>query len=195
MDGTRTLFTALAGSSVSNVVLASTMAVYGPIPGAPCAKWETRDESTPVIAHDTYALTKLVCEQLADFTAVRLGIPASVLRFGHFAPADPLHQGFRLLFGGVDVRDAASAIADVMAHPGAPASVRRLNIHARSPLVALTERLDGYPTWELEQMYPRFMSTLRAQGIAAEPFLWGAVDVACGTSSGRHRIRSEVRFR
>ena len=51
---------------------------------------------------DPYSLTEKVGEDLAGCHAAVDGIVTRSLRFGHLAPSDVDHYGFRLLFGGVD---------------------------------------------------------------------------------------------
>lgn len=166
--GTFNVYAAAAHAGVSSVVLASTMGVYGPLPCAPRRSWVYRDEDSPVVPHDVYAHTKLVSEATASFAASKYGIDSFVLRFGHFAPCDVLHYGFRLLYGGVDVRDAASAVTRCLEIEGPRASVVTLNIHAPSPLVARFSELDGSPEQLLRDLSPAL-----AARVDLGPHLWG----------------------
>ncbi|WP_394620164.1 NAD-dependent epimerase/dehydratase family protein [Lentzea sp. JNUCC 0626] len=171
VDGTLALYRALPHTPVRHVVLACSMAVYGPIPTAPRSKWETRTEDTPTLAYDAYSLTKLTDERIAEYAAATSGVSTTILRFGHFTPCTPLHYAFRLLFGGVDVRDAADAVALAATHPAS--GVRPLNIHAPSPLIPLTTELADEPVEVLRDLYPDFMNRLSDKGDDARSHLWG----------------------
>ncbi|MDE1674756.1 NAD-dependent epimerase/dehydratase family protein [Nocardia gipuzkoensis] len=173
VDGTLALYRSIIDTAVTHVVLASSMAVYGPIPVAPRTDWEVRTESTSTTSYDAYSLTKLTNEATADYTAADTGIPTTVLRFGHFTPADPLHYAFRLLFGGVDTRDAAHAIAAAIAHPPEKGSVAKLNIHAPSPLIERIDSLSGPALDQVRDLYPVFIDRLHDAGIDPVVHLWG----------------------
>jgi nucleoside-diphosphate-sugar epimerase len=54
VDGTRMLYDPAAEAGVGHIVLASSMAVYGPIPRAPQRDWVRCTEQTPTISHDPY---------------------------------------------------------------------------------------------------------------------------------------------
>lgn len=172
VDGTLALYRALKETAVSQVVLASSMAVYGPIPSAPRSAWEIRDESMSTTSYDAYSLTKLTSESIAEYTLADAGIPTTVLRFGHFTPAGLLHHGFRLLFGGLDIRDAAAAVAAALSRPPVETN-RHLNIHAASPLPNRIDTLRDAPTAILEELFPQFMSALAERGEDPVAHLWG----------------------
>jgi UDP-glucose 4-epimerase len=173
VEGTRALYQAAVSVGITLTVLASSMAVYGPIPSAP-GEWVTRDESSPTIVYDTYSLTKRVSEDIADYYAVRSGLRTTVLRFGHFAPVSPEHYGFRLLFGGVDVRDAASAIVAALVRPSESGSVRRLNIHARSILnERSTVELNTDAVRVVRALDTDLMHRVENSGNDIEDLMWG----------------------
>jgi UDP-glucose 4-epimerase len=180
VEGTRAVYAAAAAAGVRRVVLAGSMAVYGPIPVKPLTSWRVVREQDPVTAYDSYSMTKLVCERLAQYHASRDGISTTVLRFGHFTPADVDHYGFRLLFGGVDVRDAATAVRAALCAPsggdgdGSGAVVRALNIHALSPFTPRDlPALGADPVAALRGLRPAVLADLERSGIEAEPLLWG----------------------
>jgi UDP-glucose 4-epimerase len=174
VDGTRQLYQAAARAGVRHVVLASSMAVYGPIPGAPQRHWVRRTEQTPTVSHDTYSLTKLIGEEIAEFHAAQSAMSTTVLRFGHFTPTPFADYGFRLLFGGVDVRDAAMAVERSIARPDTRARVRRLNIHAPSPFAELSlDVLADDPEEPIRRRYPLVVRELEHTGADLSALLWG----------------------
>ena len=174
VEGTRSLYDAAAQAGIRHVVLASSMAVYGPIPGAPQRNWIRRTERTRTVSHDSYALTKLVCEQIAVYHAHQSSMATTVLRFGHFTPTTMAEYGLRLLFGGVDVRDAATAVGRALISPPGRTQVRRLNIHAPSPLTTLPlEVLSADPQAPIREHYPEMTAHLEQRGGDLSVLLWG----------------------
>lgn len=172
VDGTRAVFAAAVRAGARHVVLAGSMAMYGPVPVAGMS-WTavTEDESTRV--YDSYSLTKKVGEEIATHHAAVDGIVTTSLRFGHFTPSDVDHYGFRLLFGGVDVRDAATAVTAATSRPGRT-GVRVLNIHARSPLrPADVPHLDADLLGVLRARCGAGFAALEHLGIDPVPLLWG----------------------
>ena len=111
VDGTFTLYDACVSAGTRTVILASTMGVYGAA-GAPA------DDRGAVRIHegltprptDIYGASKLLCEELAGFHARSGGVRGMALRFGMFVPEPFGHYGVRMLYGGVDERDVASAV-------------------------------------------------------------------------------------
>lgn len=174
VDGTRVLYDAAAQAGVTHIVLASSMAVYGPIPGPAQREWVRRTERTPTRPHDVYVLTKIICEQVAEYHGFGSSMATTVLRFGHFTPAPLASYGFRLLFGGVDVRDAAAAVKSALASPPGRGRVRRLNIHAPSPLTDVPlEQLAAGAAALVRQRYPGLAQHVRCRGEDLEQLLWG----------------------
>ena len=172
VDGTRAVYATAARMGARHVVLAGSMAMYGPVPVAGMP-WAVVTEDAPTRSYDPYSLTKKVGEDIAGFHATVDGVVTTALRFGHFTPADVDHYGFRLLFGGVDVRDAAAAVAAAVARPH-DAGVRGLNVHARSPLLpGDVAALDGDLLGTARARCGREFAALEGLGIDPVPLLWG----------------------
>lgn len=186
VEGTEQLYQVAARLGVPRVVLASTMAVYGPVPAAPDRQWRITTEQAPLVPHDDYAATKIAAEQIAQRYARDHGITTVVLRFGHFAPSTIDHYGFRLLFGGVDVRDAAAAVI-AAAELAVPApGVRAYNVHASSVFQASDlARLEADPVAALRSRRSAQLTGLEQLGISPGPLLWGRglwpIDKALGS--------------
>jgi hypothetical protein len=77
-------------------------------------------------------MSKWLCEELARYHARRHQLPTVAPRLGMFVPETFERYGFRLLFGGVDDRDAAQAVLLALEHEPAGGS-RRSTWWPRSP--------------------------------------------------------------
>lgn len=127
VNNTRATFAVLQAASllgVRKVVIASSVSAYGtawaPRPFPP--RYAPLDEGHPLLNHDAYGLSKEVDERTGQMFARRDGMQVVALRFHWVAlpeeaaaraaeiAADPRHDDWwRLLWGYVDARDAATA--------------------------------------------------------------------------------------
>ncbi|MGE3798090.1 MAG: NAD-dependent epimerase/dehydratase family protein, partial [Thermomicrobiales bacterium] len=126
-NNTQATFAVLQAASllgVKKAVIASSVSAYGaawsPTPLLP--RYVPLDETHPMDNHDAYGLSKEVDERTAEMFARRDGMQIAAMRFhwvGHpdeidaIGPAgmsdEDLVRSARILWGYVDVRDAASA--------------------------------------------------------------------------------------
>ncbi len=114
VDATFAVFEAAVESGVSRAVVASTMGVYGAsrtrgVDGAAVRL----HEGLPLRPTNVYELSKAITEQIAASYDLRSehGVRSVALRFGMFVPEPFLHGGIRFLYGGIDERDVAAAVA------------------------------------------------------------------------------------
>src|SRR5215212_2121978 len=108
VSGTRNVYEAALDSGTGKVLLCSTMGVYGEGDrgaGDP----PVIIEDLPLKPEDYYGFSKRVCEEMAAYYHRRHGIRTTAYRLGMFVPESFVGYGFRLLKGGVDDRDVASA--------------------------------------------------------------------------------------
>ena len=84
------------------------MAAYGEV-GREGGNPPVVTEDLPLKPKGYYGLSKRLCEEMAAFYCRRHGIRTIAYRLGMFVPESFVGYGFRLLKGGVDDRDVASA--------------------------------------------------------------------------------------
>jgi nucleoside-diphosphate-sugar epimerase len=82
---------------------------------------------------DIYGASKLLCEELAAFYARARGVRGVALRFGMFVPEPFGHYGVRMLYGGVDERDVASAVLAALDRTDAGLPFGTYNIMSELP--------------------------------------------------------------
>jgi nucleoside-diphosphate-sugar epimerase len=110
VDGTRRLYEACIANGVRYVVLCSSIGVYGLKSRAEHRAVGPVAEHARTRPHTVYELTKVICEQIADFHAVSSTVRSAILRLGVFTEANEVDKGVRLLSGGVSPDDAADAV-------------------------------------------------------------------------------------
>lgn len=109
VGGTYHVYEAAREHGIGQVLLCSTMGVYGDSVAVPEDSFAVVTEQLPTLPRDFYGLTKTLVEELAGFYAREHGIRTIAYRLGMFVPETFLRYGFRLLKGGVDDRDVAQA--------------------------------------------------------------------------------------
>jgi nucleoside-diphosphate-sugar epimerase len=125
-NNTAATFAVLQAASllgVKRAVLASTLAMYGiafgPAPAPP--RYTPVDEAHPILSSDPYSLGKEVDERTGEMFHRQTGMSVTALRFHWIATqeearraaantAEHPERGARVLWGYVDVRDAALAV-------------------------------------------------------------------------------------
>jgi len=118
VQGTFNVFQACADLGVRRVVLASSHHVYGVIKAPPV--YVPIDEAHPLRPVNAYALSKLACEQSADYFVAQRGLEILSFRFmGVRSPSQLAHEiecitkdpgrRIHLLWTRTDARDAALA--------------------------------------------------------------------------------------
>lgn len=148
VTGTFNVYEAARRQGVSRVVFCSTMGVYG----RRLHEATVIDDETPVAPSDLYATTKALGEQLAAAYARSAGIATVALRLGMFVPETWERYGFRLLFGGVDERDAADAVTRALAYTPV-GGFETMNVFAEVPFDDPVE-LARDPEGVLERHWP-----------------------------------------
>lgn len=152
------------------VVLCSTMGVYGHAIEQPAAI----TEETPVAPADVYGLSKYLCEELARCHARTDGISTVALRLGMFVPETFERYGFRPLFGGVDDRDVAQAVALALAHEPA-GGFDCFDVMAPTPFSrADAARLATDPEALVERYWPGTRALAAEIGLDVRELVWGA---------------------
>lgn len=123
VNGTFAALQAAALLGINRAVIASSLSAlgtaYAPVPFAPL--YAPLDEEHPLLNHDCYGLSKEVDERTALMFHRRVGMQVAALRFhwvayadeaaerAHELAVDPRHDDWwRLLWGYVDIRDAAT---------------------------------------------------------------------------------------
>jgi UDP-glucose 4-epimerase len=110
VDGTFNVLEAAAEAGVGRVVLSSTMGVYGESSRPDDDDAAIRvHEALPLRPGDIYGQSKVLAERLVAFYDRTRGLRGIALRYGMFVPEPFAHYGIRMLYGGVDARDTASA--------------------------------------------------------------------------------------
>ena len=170
--GTFVVYDCARDAGVHQMVLASSMAVYGVGAGSR-DRWPVVTDESPVRPSDVYGLTKVVAEDTARFHADQHQMTTVALRLGMFVPETFERYGFRLLFGGVDDRDVGQAIAQALTHEPA-GHFAAFNIMADNGLDAasaadLARDLPG----TLERLWPGTIAELRECGAKLEDLVWG----------------------
>lgn len=136
VDGTFVVYEAAADQGVNRAIFSSTMGVYGEsssrADGAPAIRVH---EDLPRLPGDIYGLSKVLGEETAAFYHRSRGVRGVALRYGMFVPEPFVKYGVRLLYGGVDERDVASAVLAAIdtlgAQPDRP--FRAYNVHSPLP--------------------------------------------------------------
>ncbi len=174
VDGTYNVLEAAVDAGVERVVLSSTMGVYGasgrPDGGGPAVRVH---EALPLLPGDIYGHSKVAAESLAAYFERAHGLRTIALRYGMFVPEPFEHYGIRMLYGGVDVRDVASANVAALRRMESSGTFGAYNVFSRLPfedadLVAL--RSD--PMEAVRRHWPDGPDLLERTG--ARP--WGPVD-------------------
>lgn len=168
--GTFNVYEAARLAGLERVVLSSTIGVYGASAQPAEAAWTMVTEALPCRPTDVYGLSKQVCEDMAQTYGRRWGITTVALRLGMFVPETWERYGLRLLFGGVDDRDAAQAALLALSH--APAGrFDFFNITADVPFSTQDlAPLQTDPAAVLEHYWPGAAASLA--GLDLAELLW-----------------------
>jgi UDP-glucose 4-epimerase len=194
VDGTFVIYEAAAHRGVGRAIFSSTMGVYGEsssrADGAPAVRVH---EDLPRLPSDIYGLSKVVGEETAAYFHRSRGLRGVALRYGMFVPEPFLRFGVRLLYGGVDERDVASAVVaaiDVLdAESDRP--FRAYNVHSPLPFdEADAADLADDPMTVLARHWPDAPTLLERAG--AE--LWGPVNAWYDVSQARRELGWQPRY-
>lgn len=188
VDGTFVVYEAAARAGVGRAIFSSTMGVYGGssarAEGEPAVRLH---EDLPLLPGDVYGLSKVLGEETAAFYHRSRGIRGVALRYGMFVPEPFVRYGVRLLYGGVDERDVASAVVaaiDILeAEPDRP--FREYNVHSPLPFDdADAADLADDPRSVLVRHWPDAPALLDAAGGE----LWGPVNAWYDISRTRREL-------
>jgi UDP-glucose 4-epimerase len=171
--GTFNVYEQVHAAGIGRVVLSSTMGVYGTSLRRTPSAFAWTSERDPLLPLDVYGASKVVCEELARFHARAHGIVTSALRFGMYVPADFVHYGFRLLFGGVDDRDVADSVLRALEHDP-DGGFDAFNVMADVPFVP--EDATGMasdPLAVIERYWPGSSELFVERRIDAHAQIWG----------------------
>ena len=174
VDGTYNVLDAAVEAGVKVLVLSSTMGVYGssshPADDEPAVRVH---EALPLRPGDIYGQSKVMAERLAAYFTRTHDLRAIALRYGMFVPEPFGHYGVRMLYGGVDVRDVASANLAALRRLESPAEFAAYNVFSALPFDDTDlEVLRTRPMTAVERHWPDAPRLLA--GIGAKP--WGAVN-------------------
>ncbi|MCP9487286.1 MAG: NAD(P)-dependent oxidoreductase [Gaiellaceae bacterium MAG52_C11] len=154
----------------ARVVLCSTMGVYGHAVEQPASI----TEATPVSPRDVYGLSKALSEDLARYHARVEAIPTVALRLGMFVPETFERYGFRLLFGGVDVRDVAQAVGLALEHEPL-GGFDCFDVMAETPFKpGDVAELAAAPETLLGRHWPGTLELAAQHGLDLGELVWGA---------------------
>lgn len=172
VTGTFHVYQAARTAGVTQVVLGSSMVVYGGVGGGD-EPWEVVDEQSPLRPTNLYGLTKVLSEDIARYSATTGAISTVALRLGMFVPETFERYGFRLLFGGVDDRDVASSVVRALQHRPQD-GFDAFDIMADSGLTAdELPRLNSDPAAVLEERWPGTTALARDRGLDLSNLVWG----------------------
>ncbi len=176
-NNTGATFATLQAASLLDVkraAIASSVSAYGSAwaPEAFPPRYAPVDEAHPLLNHDAYGVSKEADERIAEMFCRRDGMTVAALRFHWIASRDEQHataaryqdapdseSGLRILWGYVDLRDAARACR--LALEAEPFGFAPCNIVAADTLHPLPteEALRHYaPETELRTSLPGFAS-------------------------------------
>jgi nucleoside-diphosphate-sugar epimerase len=164
-DGTFNVYVAARTHCVERIVLCSTMGVYGPRFDVPVVI----TDDTAVRPTDVYGLSKAVAEEVARTYAAMAGVATVGLRLGMFVTEPWERYGFRLLFGGVDVRDVADAVVRALSYD-APSGFAAFNIMAEVPFDD-PEAFARDPAAVIERYWPGASKL----GFDLDSLIWSAI--------------------
>lgn len=175
VTGTFNMYEAAREAGVTNVVLCSSMAIYGRSAEPPEHAWGMVTESCAVVPSDIYGFTKHACEELAKYYYRMHGIETVALRLGMFVPETFERYGFRLLFGGVDDRDVAQAVLLALDHsPESGFDV--FDIVADVPFsLADASELHHDPAAVLDRYWPGTRQLMEDRRLSSQDLIWGSL--------------------
>lgn len=160
--GTRNVYEAALELGIGKILLCSTMAAYGEV-GREVGDPPVVTEDLPLKPKDYYGLSKSVCEEMAAFYRRKHGIRTIAFRLGMFVPESFVGYGFRLLKGGVDDRDVASAF--LLGLDDASLTFDAFNVMAEVPFsVEEFGKWSRDPEGFLEERYPGVAGLVEQQG-------------------------------
>src|SRR5947208_252314 len=95
VTGTFNVYEAARSARIKQVVLCSTMGVYGESMTPPEGAWGLVTENLPTLPGDIYGMSKWLCEHIARYYSRQHGMSTTALRLGMFVPETFERYGFR----------------------------------------------------------------------------------------------------
>ncbi len=192
VDGTYNVLEAALEAGVDRIVLSSTMGVYGssshPDDDEPAVRVH---EALPLRPGDIYGQSKVMSERLTAFYARVHGLRAIALRYGMFVPEPFGHYGVRMLYGGVDVRDVASANIAALRRLAAPGDFAAYNVFSSLPFAdADLEELRTNPMGVVGRHWPDAPGLLAR--IGEKP--WGPINTLYDSKRAAQELEWRPRF-
>lgn len=192
VDGTFNVLEAAAEAGVRRFVLSSTMGVYGassrPDADGPAVRVH---EPLPLRPDDIYGESKVIAERLTRFYEETRGIRAIALRYGMFVPEPFGHYGVRMLYGGVDERDVASANVAALKRLEQPGRFAAYNVFSSLPFTDDDlEPLRTDPMSVVRRYWPNTDSVLRSVGAK----LWGPINTVYDSSAAERDLGWRARY-
>ena len=171
VDGTFNLYEACAAAGTRTIVLSSTMGVYGTagVPAGGDGAVRIHEGLAPQPT-DIYGASKLLCEELAAMYARSGGVQGVALRYGMFVPEPFGHYGVRMLYGGVDERDVATAVLAALERSDAGLPFGAYNIMSALP----------YTDEDAKELRTDLMAVVRRRWPGAEELMHRAGAVPWG---------------
>lgn len=168
VTGTFNVWEAAVAERVKGVVFSSTMGVYGES-RRPVGEDDVVavHEDLPLLPGDVYGYSKVAGEEMCRLHWRADRIPSVALRFGMFVPEPFFRYGIRLLYGGLDERDAAgSVMAAIDAIAADRVEQEAFNVESLLPFeVADALDLRRDPLVALERHFPGSSQLLRERGL------------------------------
>jgi UDP-glucose 4-epimerase len=174
VTGTHNIYQAAVENNVPKVVFCSTMGVYGESIPQQEGKYSAVTEDLALLPKDIYGLSKRLGENMAEYYYRTHGIKTISFRLGMFVPENFVRYGFRLLKGGVDDRDVASAF--ILALENKTIELDAFNIMSDVPFSQEDEtELFLNPRNVIEKYYPGANGVFTKKGINVEEIMsiWG----------------------
>lgn len=192
VDGTYNVLEAAVEAGVASLVLSSTMGVYGsgsqPADDEPAVRVH---EALPLRPGDIYGQSKVMAERLVAYFSRKHGLRAVALRYGMFVPEPFGHYGIRMLYGGVDVRDVASANLLAVRHLDHSGEFGAYNVFSSLPFDDRDlEALRTRPMAAVERHWPDAPRLLAA--IGTKP--WGPINTVYDIGRAAREIGWRPRF-
>jgi len=192
VDGTYNVMEAAVDAGIQKLVLSSTMGVYGsssrPDDDGPAVRVH---EALPLQPGDMYGQSKVMSERLTAFFARAHGLRSVALRYGMFVPEPFGHYGIRMLYGGVDVRDVATANIAALRSLESPRAFAAYNVFSTLPFDDAD--LDGLRT-DLMSVIERHWPDARDLLAKIEDKPWGPVNALYDSGRAFRELRWRPRY-
>ncbi len=168
LTGTFNVWEAAVQSGIKGFVFCSSVSVYGESRRPPREDAVVAlSENMPLLPSDIYGLTKFLGEEMSRYYVRRYGVAAVALRLGMFTPEPFFRHGIRLLYGGVDPRDAAQAVLkSIQAMEASKIKWEVLNIASEVPFTKEDgPQLRKNPLPVLDKYYKDAVNLLKERGV------------------------------